>query len=64
MPNFGRDTDIGYPVTGVQSVEVVATVPDVGVVNALEVLQEATFELRRIRRATELILGTEVEDGD
>jgi len=63
-PNFSRDTDIGYPVAKAQEVDVVATVTDAEVVSALEVLDESNFELSRIRRATELILGQEVESGD
>jgi len=61
----GRDLDIGIPPKYTHNVEVqnfenvISTIEE-----TTHVLDEATLEIARARRASELILGQEVEESD
>ena len=60
MPDFSRDTNIGYPKAEVDVV--VKSAPsdsDFGTI--IDNQDEHTVELQRLRRGVELILGQEVE---
>lgn len=62
MPDYSRDTDIGYPTENVVKVDVTATVADDEVVEELKTLSEIKKEAELSRTALEQILGQEVEE--
>ena len=67
MPNYGRDLDIGVPTAHnlAQYNEVLNFANVIAAVGeTTQKMEEALEELARTRRANELILGQEVEDGE
>ncbi len=65
MPDFSRDTDIGYPdpeAQVVQNVSVTATITSDELEAIAASTADATLELKRLRRTGELILGADVPE--
>lgn len=63
MPDFSRDTNIGYP-KAETDVVVKAAPTDGDFTTIIDNQDEHTVELQRLRRGVELILGQEVEPED
>ena len=61
MPDFSRDTNIGYPEADTHKITVTNVIETEEGKNIIQALEAATEELKRTRRANELILGQEVE---
>ena len=63
MPNYARATDIGRSKIDTVEVEVIAdSVIAVALKEVTDRLDEVTEQLEKTHRATELILGQEVEE--